>query len=133
MYSRRFDWDAQPHPLSQATDNQMVRGKTIVNLVDANPTRCGFAYPEDAILSAIARPDAMTYDPAPRGLPAARDAVCAYYREQGAVVSAERILLTAGTSEAYGLLFKLLADPGDEILIPRPGYPLLSHLAGFEG
>lgn len=133
MFSKRFKWDAKIHPLSETLGDLLAAGRDVIDLTDANPTRAHLIYPAKAILAALARPQAMVYTPAPQGLPVAREAVARYYRQIGRRVSRDAILLTAGTSEAYGLLFKLLADPGDEILIPRPGYPLLSHLAGFEG
>jgi alanine-synthesizing transaminase len=75
----------------------------------------------------------MVYEPDPRGLMAARRAIAGYYDEQGVAIDPQALFLTAGTSEAYSMLFKLLGDPQDEVLVPRPGYPLLSYLAAFEG
>lgn len=133
MYSKRFDWNAPPHPLGKAVERQLARGHAIIDLTDANPTRAGFDYGVGSISMEPGSADALGYAPAPRGLPAAREAVSRHYAAAGHTVCPDSVLLTTSTSEAYGLLFKLLADPGDEILIPRPGYPLLSHLAGFEG
>jgi alanine-synthesizing transaminase len=133
IFSKRFEWDAAVHPLASAFAHKRAGGNAVLDLADANPTRVGLDYPDQAILASLARPEVMGYEPAPRGLPVARAAVSDYYLQSGESVSADDILLTAGTSEAYGLLFKLLADPGDEILIPRPGYPLLTYLAGFDG
>jgi len=132
MFSKRFEWNAASHPLSLALQDKLASGREVFDLTDANPTRVGLDYPVREILDALARPEAMIYNPSPQGLPVARQAISGYYREVGKTVCADDILLTAGTSEAYGLLFKILADPGDEILIPRPGYPLITHLAGFE-
>jgi aspartate/methionine/tyrosine aminotransferase len=101
-------------------------------LTESNPTRAGLIYPSADILATLADERALRYDPAPRGLCSARETVAAYYRERGADVPPERILLTASTSEAYAYLFKLLADPGDEILAPRPSYPLFEFLARLE-
>jgi aspartate/methionine/tyrosine aminotransferase len=85
------------------------------------------------ILTALSDPRALTYEPDPRGLGSARQAIAEEWRDLGVSISAERVLLTASTSEAYGFLFKLLCDPGDEVLVPAPSYPLFEHLAGFEG
>ena len=74
----------------------------------------------------------LAYEPAPAGAPAAREAVSAYYAARGHTVPVERILLTASTSEAYAYLFKLLTNPGDEVLVPRPSYPLFEFLADME-
>ncbi|MDL2330337.1 pyridoxal phosphate-dependent aminotransferase [Desulfosarcina sp. OttesenSCG-928-A07] len=131
--STRFDWNAAPHPLALSALSQAAAGKPVIDLLCTNPTRCGFHYPENTLCTALSDPAALLYRPDPRGLLTARKAVSAYYRDFKQQVSPERVLITTGTSEAYGLIFKLLADPGDEVLIPRPGYPLISHLAGFEG
>ncbi len=106
-----------------------ARGEAVLDLTESNPTVAGFSYPQSAILDALADPRALRYEPVPAGLPAARQAVSDYYAGS---VAPERILLTASTSEAYSLLFKLLADPGDEVLSPRPSYPLFEFLAGLE-
>lgn len=101
-------------------------GARILDLTESNPTRAGFVYPSTEILAALADPRAMTYEPSPRGLLSAREVVGRHYN-----LPAERMLLTASTSEAYSFLFQLLADPGDEILCPRPSYPLFEFLAGL--
>ncbi len=104
----------------------------MLDLTESNPTRAGFEYPESEITEALADPSALRYEPTPRGLPSAREAVSRYYAERGVEIRASRILLTASTSEAYAYLFKLLADPGDEVLAPQPSYPLFEFLAGLE-
>ena len=103
-----------------------------LDLTSANPTRAGLRYPEAEILAALASPAALDYQPDPRGLPGARAAISAYYASRGESVDPEDLLLTASSSESYALLFKLLADPGDEILIPAPSYPLFDVLAALE-
>jgi hypothetical protein len=106
-------------------------GARVLDLTESNPTQAGFDYPKE-IFSALADSASLRYEPDPRGLPSAREAVSGYYAERGVEVPASRILLTASTSEAYSYLFKLLANPGDEILVPRPSYPLFEFLAGLE-
>ncbi len=101
---------------------------SILDLTESNPTRCGFDFDADEILAALADPRSLGYDAQPRGLLAAREAVASYYAERGVNVEAERIFLTASTSEAYAYAFRLLADPGDNILVPSPGYPLFEFL-----
>lgn len=133
MFSHRFDWDDDPNPLSLLSREKIAAGVEILDLTAANPTRAEFDYDADAVLSALTHPDGMAYRPDPRGLKTARRAVANYYRDLGRDLDPGRLFLTASTSEAYSVLFKLLGNPGDEILIPRPGYPLLSHLARFEG
>jgi len=132
MFSDRFNWDLTPNALSEILLDMRSRGETIFDLTQSNPTQAGFDYDADDILAALAQPEAMTYEPDPRGLLKARRAVVQYYLEQGAPVDCDAVFLTAGTSEAYSSIFKLLANPGDEILIPRPGYPLIAYLARFE-
>ncbi len=132
MFSSRLKSDLRPNPLSVLLAEKRRAGARVLDLTGSNPTQAGFRYPEREILDAIADPGAMRYDPAPRGTPAARQAVSQYYAERGQDVPASRILLTASTSEAYSYLFKLLTDPGDEILAPRPSYPLFEFLAEME-
>jgi len=103
-----------------------------MDLTESNPTRAGFSYPEDVILSAFQDPRALVYEPTPAGMRAARQTVADYYSARGLIVDPSRIFLTASTSESYGWLFKLLADAGDEVLVPRPSYPLFEFLAQME-
>ncbi|MFP4350269.1 MAG: pyridoxal phosphate-dependent aminotransferase [Desulfococcaceae bacterium] len=133
MFSDRFDWGEAPNPLSRLLQEKTAAGTAVLDLTASNPTRAGFEYDADIILNALAHPDGMVYTPDPQGLETARQAVAAYYRDIGCEPSLDRLFLTASTSEAYSVLFKLLGNPEDEILIPRPGYPLLTHLARFEG
>ncbi len=117
MFSSRLPWSTPSNALSERA--AALRGQYL-DLTESNPTRVGLAYPEQEILAAFARPEMLTYEPDPRGLAGARAAVDADF-------------LTASTSESYSWLFKLLCDPGDEILAPRPSYPLFEFLAGLEG
>jgi alanine-synthesizing transaminase len=104
----------------------------VLDLTDSNPPRCGFDYDAEAILRALADPRALDYAPEAGGMLPARQAVAAYYAERGCAVAAENILLTTSTSEAYSWLFRLLCEPGDQVLIPAPGYPPFDFLAGLE-
>lgn len=108
-------------------------GRTHLDLTVSNPTRAGIPYDAHGITQALASPAALLYEPAPFGLASARDVVAALWSERGAPTDSARIALTASTSEAYSLLFKLLCDPGDAVLVPRPSYPLFEHLARYEG
>jgi hypothetical protein len=101
----------------------------VIDLTESNPSRCGLALPGDAILAALAQPAALAYEPDPLGLAEARAAVSADYEARGLHVPADRLVLTASTSEAYGFLFRLLADPGAALLCPAPSYPLFDLLA----
>ncbi len=115
--------------MSLLLEQKRAAGAAILDLTESNPTAAGFAYPADAILSALADPRALHYEPAAAGMPAARAAISEYYSGR---VSADRILLTASTSEAYAFVFKLLADPGDQVLVPAPSYPLFDYLAALD-
>jgi aspartate/methionine/tyrosine aminotransferase len=131
MFSSRFHWDPSPNRLTRLLAEQRRAGAAILDLTESNPTQAGCAYPAE-VVQTLADPRALQYDPQPAGLPAARQAVCRYYAEAGHSVAPDRVLLTASTSEAYAYLFKLLADPGDEVLVPRPSYPLFEFLAAME-
>ncbi len=107
------------------------RARPIIDLTESNPTRVGLSYPPD-LLAPLSNAAGLEYDPQPLGLWPARAAVAADFRRRGIVISADRVALTASTSEAYGLLFKLLCDAGDSVLVPRPSYPLFEHLTRLE-
>jgi alanine-synthesizing transaminase len=130
-FSSRVTSDLGSNRLSRAVADARASGRAFIDLTQSNPTRAGFEYP-DYLLSALADARGLKYEPAPFGLIAARQAVARDYERRGVSVSAERIALTASTSEAYSLLFKLLADAGDEVLAPRPSYPLFDHLARLD-
>ena len=118
-----------------AVQAKPLRGTLVPVLIDltaSNPTQCGFRYDEVAILAALSDPRALRYDPDPRGMRSAREAVCRYYAERGAAVAAEQVFLTTSTSEAYSWVFRLLCDAGDEVLIAQPSYPLFDFLAQIE-
>jgi aspartate/methionine/tyrosine aminotransferase len=102
-----------------------------LDLTVSNPTDVGL-FSDESWLTALAEPECAIYRPAPLGIESARRAVAEYFRQRGVLVEPEQIVLCASTSEAYSFLFKLLADPGDTILFPRPSYPLLEHLADLE-
>jgi len=131
MFSSRFHWDPSPNRLTRLLAEKRRAGAPVLDLTESNPTHADLLYPEE-IVAALADPRALRYDPQPAGSPAAREAVCRYYAEAGCQVEPEQILLTASTSEAYAYIFKLLADPGDEVLVPRPSYPLFEFLASME-
>jgi aspartate/methionine/tyrosine aminotransferase len=132
MFSRRTAHDATTNAITRALEEARARGEAILDLTVSNPTRAAIPYEGDAIVRALADPRALVYAPEPFGLAHAREAVAADYRAHGVAVDASRVLLTASTSEAYAFLFKLLCDPGDQILVPAPSYPLFEHLATFE-
>ena len=132
MFSDRLNWNLRPNRLSNLLEEKRRAGSPVLDLTESNPTRAGLSYPQAEILAALADASALRYHPSPRGLDMAREAVAGYYRDRGTQIPVENILLTASTSEAYAYLFKLLTNPGDEILAPRPSYPLFEFLAGLE-
>ncbi len=132
MFSSRLRWNLQPNPLARLIAEKRAGGARILDLTESNPTRAGFEYPAHEILTSLASTDSLDYDPNPAGAFRARESVARYYGDTGQETCATRVLLTASTSEAYGFLFKLLADPGDEVLVPRPSYPLFEFLAELE-
>lgn len=130
MLSSRLNWHLQSNRLSLLLEEKRRAGSTILDLTESNPTRAGLSYPA-GLLQALSDERARMYEPTPRGLESARTAVAGYYRDRGLEIPIDRIVLTASTSEAYSYLFKLLANPADEILSPRPSYPLFEFLAGL--
>ena len=132
MYSSRLKWDLRPNPLSVLLAEKRRSSEAILDLTESNPTRAGIAYPDRAIMESLTDPVSLRYEPSPEGLLSARQAVATYYADRCVLVDPSQILLTASTSEAYSYLFKLLTNPGDEVLVPRPSYPLYEFLAGLE-
>ncbi|MBI4508800.1 MAG: pyridoxal phosphate-dependent aminotransferase [Deltaproteobacteria bacterium] len=133
MFSHRLPWDAPKNKLSQVLASKRAQHAPLLDLTESNPTRVGLEYPEAEILSALADPRALVYEPDPRGLRAAREAIAAGYSHRGQLVDPNHVLLTASTSEAYAFLFKLLCEPGDAVLVPTPSYPLFEFLADLDG
>jgi len=134
MFSDRTSWKLTPNRFSEAQAEARAVGREVLDLMASNPTRVGLRYDEDAILTALADPQTMDYDPQPRGLRSAREAVVAYYREahEAFDLDPENVVLTTSTSEGYSYILRLLCNPGDEILVPKPSYPLFEFLADLE-
>jgi alanine-synthesizing transaminase len=132
MFAKRTNWNLAPNRLSQALAAYRAAGKPLLDLTVSNPTECEFEYDRSAILNALGNPAALSYEPNPRGLESARRAVTGYYADRKEEVSAEDIFLTTSTSEAYSYVFRMLCDPGDEVLIPSPSYPLFDFLADIQ-
>jgi len=132
MVSRRIPPQLEPNALTRALAAIRASGGALIDLTDSNPTRTGIPYPDD-LLAPLADAAALRYEPYAFGLPAARAAVAADHARRGVSVDPAHVVLTASTSEAYSWLFKLLCDPGDSVLVPRPSYPLFEHLTALEG
>jgi len=134
MFSERTNWKLAQNRFTQVLEQVRSRGAKVVDLTLSNPTRAGLNYDEQAILGALASPRALDYDPQPKGLREARDAVAEYYREEHGIrdLDAGQIVLTTSTSEGYTFVFRLLCDAGDELLVPKPSYPLFEFLADLQ-
>ena len=132
MFAQRTNWNLTPNRLSQALAAHRAAGKPLLDLTISNPTECGFSYDGPGILEALSNPAALSYEPNPKGLESARRAVAAYYAAREDDVSPEDIFLTTSTSEAYSYVFRTLCNPGDELLIPEPSYPLFNFLAEIQ-
>ncbi len=126
MFSRRIPWELEPNEYSQLLERKRSSGARLLDLTESNPTRAGFLYPPE-IAEALADPRSLLYEPSPLGTMPAREAVA---REMH--VPVDRVVITASTSESYSYLFKLLCDPGDNVLTPQPSYPLFEFLATLE-
>jgi aspartate/methionine/tyrosine aminotransferase len=132
MFAERTNWNFAGNRLSEALAWHRAGGKRLFDLTASNPTECGFAYDSEGILGALRNSEALCYEPCPKGLESARLAVTEYYSARGAMVTAADIVLTTSTSEAYSFVFRLLCNPGDELLIPAPSYPLFGFLADIQ-
>ncbi|HET9305614.1 MAG TPA: pyridoxal phosphate-dependent aminotransferase [Candidatus Sulfotelmatobacter sp.] len=134
MFSERTNWRLAQNRFTQAVEEVRAAGKKIFDLTASNPTRVGLEYDAVAILQALGSARALDYDPQAKGLPEARMAVAEYYRAAHGIcgLDAERIVLTTSTSEGYSFVFRLLCNAGDELLVPKPSYPLFEFLADLQ-
>jgi len=134
MFSKRTHWKLTPNRFTEVQRELRARGREVVDLTVSNPTRAGLRYDADAILNSLSNWEAMDYDPQPKGLDRARKAVGAYYREQhcASEIDPEALMLTTSTSEGYSYVLRLLCNPDDEILVPKPSYPLFAFLADLQ-
>lgn len=131
MFSARTNWNLEENEFT-AKVRAAREKRPLLDLTGSNPTHCGFQY-DPALLSPLSSEGAREYEPHPLGMERAREAVAAYYSDHGTEIAPGRICLTTSTSEAYSFLFRLLCDPGDEVLIARPSYPLFDYIAGLDG
>ena len=131
-FSRRTAWDLTESSFAAGVREARASGRRLWDLTLSNPTRCGFQYDASVVLDSLRNPQALEYRPDPCGLLTAREAVTQYYALHGAEVQASDLILTTSTSESYSFLFRLLCDPGDEVLVARPSYPLFDFLADLD-
>ena len=129
-FSSRLPAFGSPNPLSLELAKRRAKGEAVLDLTLSNPTQAGFDFPDEAIRAALGSAESLIYSPDARGSLAAREAIASHH---GHGLRPEDLLLTASTSESYGLLFKVLGDPGDSVLVPSPSYPLFEWLARLEG
>ena len=134
MFSKRTEWKLTPNALTAAQREMREAGREVLDLTASNPTCVGLTYDSDTSLTTLASPESLVYDPQPKGLLPARKAVADYYREQHGEfgVDPENLILTTSTSEGYSFVFRLLCNPQDEILVPKPSYPLFDFLADLQ-
>lgn len=134
MFSDRTSWDREETPLARATRLRRAQGLPVFDLTVANPTQCGLAPDPEAVLAPWLEAEAelLRYDPEPFGRMPARETIATYYAERGAQIKPARVCLTASTSEGYSFLFRLLCNPGDEVLIASPSYPLFEYLSALD-
>jgi alanine-synthesizing transaminase len=133
MFSDRTNWKLTRNRLTEALDQARSSGARVLDLTISNPTRAGLHYSEPQILQSLSSPRSLDYDPQPKGLPSARAAVADYYRlEHSIQLDPEHLILTTSTSEGYSFVFRLLCNPGDELLVPKPSYPLFEFLADLQ-
>lgn len=130
MFSSRTGWNLSPNALHQLLEEIRRKGEPIADLTESNPTRCDLSY-DPKLIQALSSERSLVYEPDPRGLLTARHSIAGYYLQRGIVVDPANIFITAGTSEAYSHLFKLLCNPGEKVLVPKPSYPLFDYLCAL--
>lgn len=133
MFSSRTQWKLSRNRLTEILEKLHASGTSIVDLTSSNPTHCGFEYDSKAIVEAFRQPQMLDYDPQAKGLLSARRAVADYYlHDHNVSLDPESICLTTSTSEAYSFVFRLLCNAGDEVLVPKPSYPLFEFLSDLQ-
>jgi len=134
MFSDRTNWQLTRNRLTEALEQARSSGARVLDLTISNPSRAGLHYDDQAILESLSSPQVLDYDPQPKGLLSARAAIAAYYQTQPGIreFDFERLILTTSTSEGYSFVFRLLCNAEDELLIPKPSYPLFEFLADLQ-
>src|SRR5690242_2419088 len=132
MFSKRTEWKLALNRFTEAQRDHAKTGRKLFDLTISNPTRADLKYKSQAILESLADPQILDYDPQPKGLASARQAVAGYFGEQNAIIDPESLILTTSTSEGYSYVFRLLCNPEDEVLVLKPSYPLFEFLADLQ-
>ena len=130
-FSRRLS-PTLSNALSLLREELHSANEPLLDLTVSNPSSVLADYPHDEIRAAFSCIDTFNYAPDPWGIESARETIAQFHTRKGFTVSPASIALTASTSEAYSFLFKLFCDPGTEILVPAPSYPLFEFLASLE-
>jgi alanine-synthesizing transaminase len=131
MFSTRTDWDLRPSPLYSLLQLKRARGEEVLDLTESNPTKCGFTHSSSNLIDSESLQRSVLYEPDPKGLFSARQAISDWYQRQNIAIDPDRIVLASSTSEAYSFLFRLLCDVGDVVAVPNPSYPLMEYLASL--
>jgi len=132
FFAQRTSWNLTSNRYAEALEVHRLAGREVIDLTASNPTTVGLRYREEELLQALAHREALAYEPQPKGLLSAREAIAAYYLERGSHVLPDDMVLTTSTSEAYSFVFRLLCNPGDALLAPTPSYPLFDFLADLQ-
>jgi alanine-synthesizing transaminase len=134
MFSDRTNWQLTRNRLTEALEQVTSSGAQVLDLTISNPTRAGLHYDGQTILKSLSSPQILDYDPQPKGLLSARAAIAAYYQIEHGIrkFDCERLILTTSTSEGYSFVFRLICNAGDELLVPKPSYPLFEFLADLQ-
>jgi alanine-synthesizing transaminase len=132
LFARRTNWNLTTNAYTRAIEERRREGRELLDLTASNPTTVGLHYEREKLLQALADPQALTYEPSPKGLLSAREAIAGYYAERGVEISPDDLILTTSTSEGYSFVFRLLCEPGDSVLVPTPSYPLFDFLADLQ-
>jgi aspartate/methionine/tyrosine aminotransferase len=132
FFAQRTSWNLNPNRYTEVLEEHRRSGRELLDLTASNPTTVGLRYREKELLQALTHREALTYEPQPKGVLSAREAIAAYYLGWGSRVSSNDLILTTSTSEAYTFVFRLLCNPGEVLLAPTPSYPLFDFLADLQ-
>jgi len=118
------------NPIEATYRRLRAEGKNILKLYSGNPNEQGIHFPREILEESYRRYfQRQDYRPHPKGLRPAREAIANYYAGQNCALDPEHLVLTSGTSESFFYLFSLLTRAGDNVLVPRPAYPLFDAIA----
>jgi alanine-synthesizing transaminase len=132
VFSHRTIWERRSSDFAARLERIRGSGRQLLDLTESNPTRCGLEWDPAELGSLLGDRRAAAHEPPPHGSREARAAVARYLADRGAAISPDRVFLAPSTIEACGLLFNVLCDPGDEVLVPLPSHPTLDRVAELE-